>query len=1154
MFISAVHRTRILALVAAALLAAAAGADAAVAAGSCSGADVVAPSCFEGGDGNLAVDNAAGNRVDWATLPSPIPTQTDPGVTKPATDTVFDSANGGAKENDPGKWKLEVQAVNTKSDVLAAGAFRDLISSDIFLYSAFERSAGGDVNFSFELNRGRPNGQLLFNPNDAGADCSGTPAPLSCVPYRSAGDMLITYDGNAGNVTVRACTWKGDQFGETSNSAYGWYTLPGPLGQQKLGGTTSCTPLPASQALGNVNSVPLTNSSGGSKILPSFSDTLAAGNFGELSIDISQVLSTALAGSAPCFSFGGIWLHTRTSSSGGATMQDYVAPIPLKDAANCAIEVDKEVAVSAGDAAATPPAFPSAAYGDGTVADPSIADRGDGLFYALVVTNPSTNFSGAPITGVTVTDPGCSGLSTDATTPAAKINDDGDADLDQLGTGGNPEQWVWYCKRTLTSADGASYANTVQVDGSIGGKALSDTDTAQTWVRPQLTVVKRVSNDNGGTAGPADFTMNVTGANPTASAFPGDSSGKAVSLDPGAYRVGESGGPTGYSATVGTACDSANAGVGPLAYGDKRTCEIVNDDVAPRLTIVGVTDPSDPSAQFDYTTTGTSPALLGSAFALDGAGPGSSRTRAVAAGLLTVHQAGPTAASGAWDLTDLACTGDSAPNASVPGTLASGDVLVDLQPGEDVTCTFTNTKRANVTIAKATAPAGLDQDFGFQTSGATASDLGRAFTLNAATAPSIVRDVRPGTYTVTEDDPGRAGYRLTGLTCAESTGNGDTSTSSAAALASQRQATISAQPGEVISCTFTNTQLTPRSLLLKTGTEVAYHGDTLTYEFAVTNVGNSPLREVVVTDDRCSAVGAEPVRRVNDDGGSSLDPVGPDGVNPEQWIFTCSMTAPDHSDGEANPIVNTATVNAKDELGRPAPPASAQHRTRLLHPAVTLDKTGPASATAGTAVTYTLTAANTGDEAFAAPLVIVSDARCDAPPSLLSTNGDASPATFDPGDRWAYTCQVQTAATDTSVRNTGVVTAEDPNGRKVSATDSADTTLTAPIVVLPEKLLAANARLRGPVGCLSAKRAPRVVVTGRRIASVTYYVGGRKVKTLTRGVNGRFVLRLDTRRMGYGAHGVIAVVKFRPTSVLKTKTLRLRVIRCRPVVVPKFTG
>ncbi|MEE8162587.1 MAG: hypothetical protein V3T92_00990, partial [Anaerolineae bacterium] len=63
-------------------------------------------------------------------------------------------------------------------------------------------------------------------------------------------------------------------------------------------------------------------------------------------------------------------------------------------------------------------------------------------------------------------------------------------------------------------------------------------------------------------------------------------------------------------------------------------------------------------------------------------------------------------------------------------------------------------------------------------------------------------NVVPDTYTVTEDDPTvtPGGFDLTGLTCVEDrTSNSTTDTVS-------RQATISLDAGETITCTFSNRQ------------------------------------------------------------------------------------------------------------------------------------------------------------------------------------------------------------------------------------------------------------------------------------------------------------------------------------------------------------
>ncbi len=98
-------------------------------------------------------------------------------------------------------------------------------------------------------------------------------------------------------------------------------------------------------------------------------------------------------------------------------------------------------------------------------------------------------------------------------------------------------------------------------------------------IGPQLTVIKHVVNDNGGTKAAGDFTMNVTGTNVSDSSFPGDEAGTTVTLNAGSYSVDEDA-VGGYAKNLGTNCS------GTIALGEKKTCTITNDDIAPKLTII----------------------------------------------------------------------------------------------------------------------------------------------------------------------------------------------------------------------------------------------------------------------------------------------------------------------------------------------------------------------------------------------------------------------------------------------------------------------------------------------------------------------------------------------------------------------------------------
>ncbi len=225
-------------------------------------------------------------------------------------------------------------------------------------------------------------------------------------------------------------------------------------------------------------------------------------------------------------------------------------------------------------------------------------------------------------------------------------------------------------------------------------------------------------------------------------------------------------------------------------------------------------------------------------------------------------------------------------------------------------------------------------------------------------------------------------------------------------------------------------------------------------------------------------------------------------------------------------------------------------------PGIAITTSGPASAVAGEILTYELGVTNTGDTAFSAGVVIVSDALCQAPPTLVSTNGDGSPTTLDPGDRWTYRCQVQTAAGQTAVDDIGEVDVTDVAGTVRTASAQFTTTLSRPVAaVSPVVAVSGLGRLAGTVGCAAARYA-RASVTGRQIQRVVFSLNGRVTRTLTKpNVGSAYQLRLRTRSLRYGAYEVRVVVTFRPAAKTKPRTLELQFSRCRPRIVrPTFTG
>lgn len=101
-----------------------------------------------------------------------------------------------------------------------------------------------------------------------------------------------------------------------------------------------------------------------------------------------------------------------------------------------------------------------------------------------------------------------------------------------------------------------------------------------------LTLLKEVTNDNGGSAADTDWTLSASG--PTSiSGAEGDASITNAVVDPGSYDLSESG-PLGYSASDwdctgdGTQDDEDTI---TLAAGESAICTITNDDIQPLLTV-----------------------------------------------------------------------------------------------------------------------------------------------------------------------------------------------------------------------------------------------------------------------------------------------------------------------------------------------------------------------------------------------------------------------------------------------------------------------------------------------------------------------------------------------------------------------------------------
>jgi YVTN family beta-propeller protein len=123
-----------------------------------------------------------------------------------------------------------------------------------------------------------------------------------------------------------------------------------------------------------------------------------------------------------------------------------------------------------------------------------------------------------------------------------------------------------------------------------------------------LDVITNVINNNQGTKKPSDFTISVSGNNPSPSSFSGSSSGTSVTLKPGSYEVSVTERPSGYTTSYSSDCSGT-------AKGGHLQCTITNEyrltPITAKLTVtkkvlnngIGDKKPSD----FTITITGNNP-------------------------------------------------------------------------------------------------------------------------------------------------------------------------------------------------------------------------------------------------------------------------------------------------------------------------------------------------------------------------------------------------------------------------------------------------------------------------------------------------------------------------------------------------------------------
>jgi uncharacterized repeat protein (TIGR01451 family) len=205
----------------------------------------------------------------------------------------------------------------------------------------------------------------------------------------------------------------------------------------------------------------------------------------------------------------------------------------------------------------------------------------------------------------------------------------------------------------------------------------------------------------------------------------------------------------------------------------------------------------------------------------------------------------------------------------------------------------------------------------------------------------------------------------------------------------------------------------PAIQVVKDGPTLAHRGDTVTYEFSVTNVGTVELFDVALTDPRCDAGTIQ--------AGAEVDTSLAGGA---VWTFTCTHVI---TETDPDPLTNTVTVRGDTVSGEGGIEVTDQdtHTVDIIQPAIRIVKTvSDSTVPVGTVVTYTYVVTNLGDTTLFD--VSVDDDVLGHIGVVQSLNAGASAtltATFTVGTN--------------PVTNIGTAAGEDVLGEVVSDTDSA---------------------------------------------------------------------------------------------------------------------
>ncbi|WP_206447925.1 LPXTG cell wall anchor domain-containing protein [Agrococcus sp. KRD186] len=484
------------------------------------------------------------------------------------------------------------------------------------------------------------------------------------------------------------------------------------------------------------------------------------------------------------------------------------------------------------------------------------------------------------------------GTTGDASVTAVPV-DAGTYDLVEMGPSGY-SAGDWVC--VGGSQDGASVA-------IAPGQAVTCT-IENDDIAPTITLVKEVTNDDGGTAAVTDWTLHADSTDDSVSGVSGSDDVTGQTVDAGTFTLSESDGPAGYipgdwSCTVG----ALDGGQLTLTPGQSTTCTIVNDDQPGELTLIKLVENDAGGTSVDTEWTLTAESELATVSGVTG--DGTVTDASVPAGDYALSEAdGP----GGYTPTVWVCEGGP----------VTADGVVTVANGADVTCTITNQDIAPLlTLIKTVVN---DDGGGAAVADWTLTADGTDADISGVTGSEFVTGAAliAGSYELSETGP--AGYTAGDWVCDGGTLQGST---------------LTLGVGDDVTCTIVNDDIAPLLTLVK---EVVNDdgGEAVASEWMLGADGATPIS---------GASGDDAITAAAVDAGSYTlsESGGPSGYTAGDWACDAGTLEGDALTLSSGDVVTCTIVNDDEPID------------------LAIDKDdGGAMAEPGTTVDYTITVTNVG--------------------------------------------------------------------------------------------------------------------------------------------------------------------------------------------------